>query len=168
MAPTEAEAADLVLRPGGPADLPDVAACYLAARSAAGAAMPPLVHPPEEVVAWVRGWDVGADEVWVACEPDGTLVGFARLTQTWLDALYVDPAAQRRGIGSALLELVKARRPRGFGLWVFAANRPARAFYLRHGLVEVEWTDGSDNEERAPDVRMSWAPDSAPEPAGDR
>ncbi len=33
---------------------------------------------------------------------------------------------------------------------------PARAFYARHGLVELERTDGAGNEERAPDIRMAW------------
>jgi len=33
---------------------------------------------------------------------------------------------------------------------------PARSFYLRHGLIELETTDGRDNEEHAPDVRMVW------------
>ena len=36
------------------------------------------------------------------------------------------------------------------------ATLPARAFYARHGLVELERTDGSGNEERAPDLRMAW------------
>jgi chorismate mutase len=41
-------------------------------------------------------------------------------------------------------------------LWVFESNRPARTFYARRGLVELERTDGSGNEEKAPDVRMAW------------
>jgi chorismate mutase len=55
-----------------------------------------------------------------------------------------------------LLDLAKSRRPDGFALWVFVSNAPARGFYHRRGLVELEHTDGSDNEERAPDVRMAW------------
>lgn len=35
-------------------------------------------------------------------------------------------------------------------------NTPARAFYARHGLVELERTDGSGNEERTPDLKMAW------------
>jgi hypothetical protein len=53
---------------------------------------------------------------------------------------------------------VKTLRPDGFGLWVFTSNTPARAFYAGHGFVETERTDGSDNEEHAPDVRMEWRP----------
>ena len=47
-------------------------------------------------------------------------------------------------------------RPDGFCLWVFESNTGARAFYARHGLVELERTDGSGNEEKAPDVKMAW------------
>ena len=88
-------------------------------------------------------------------EADGP-VGLRHVEDDWLDDLYV---AARRGpgrVGSALLDLVKALRPGGFCLWVFESNTPARAFYRKHGLVELERTDGSANEERAPDVRMAW------------
>ena len=78
------------------------------------------------------------------------------LDDDFLDALYVGPDHQGLGIGTALLDLAKARRPDGFGLWVFASNAPARGFYHRHGLVELEHTDGSGNEEHSPDVRMAW------------
>ena len=97
----------------------------------------------------------GEDEVWLA-EIDGVLVGYARFTATWLDDLYVVPAYAGQGVGSALLDVVKAQRPDGFCLWVFEMNVPARGFYARHGLVELEHTDGSANEEQAPDVRMAW------------
>jgi chorismate mutase len=66
------------------------------------------------------------------------------------------PGAQRAGVGSTLVDLAKAVRPAGFGLWVFEMNAPARAFYRRHGFVELERTDGGANEEHAPDVKMVW------------
>src|SRR3546814_12771514 len=78
------------------------------------------------------------------------------MTPTVLDALYGDPAAQRGVIGTALLEVATSLRPDGFGLWVFESNHPARSFYRQHGLVELERTDGADNEERSPDIRMAW------------
>ncbi len=52
--------------------------------------------------------------------------------------------------------MVKQQRPEGFCLWVFESNAPARAFYANRGLIELERTDGSANEEKAPDVRMAW------------
>lgn len=143
------------LRPAEPGDLPAVAELHLRARAAAYPLMPALVHSAVSVRAWVSGWDLTRREVWLAEQGD-RLVGYAALTDVWLDDLYVDPAATGRGIGSMLLELAQARRPEGLGLWVFASNRPARRFYARHGFTEVEHTDGSGNEERAPDVRLDW------------
>lgn len=141
------------LRPATSADLPSVAEIYLAARDAAP--MPPTVHPPDEVRAWVNTWDLTRCTVWLALE-DGAPIGFAQVTPTWLDGLYVLPSAQGSGAGSALLDQVKRERPDGFGLWVFEMNGPAREFYRAHGLVELERTDGSANEEREPDVKMVW------------
>lgn len=144
--------ADLLLRPASAEDGEAVAAVHLASRAAAP--MPPGVHSDDEVRAWLAA-RVVADEVWVA-EVDGTVVGYVRLTESWLDDLYVHPGHARQGVGTALLDLARAQRPAGFCLWVFESNAPARAFYRRHGLVELERTDGSANEERSPDVRMAW------------
>jgi ribosomal protein S18 acetylase RimI-like enzyme/chorismate mutase len=153
------EPSDVVLRPAESDDLPAVAALLLRARSGSPF-LPPLVHPPDEVRSWVGGWDLGQQDVWVA-ESAGALLGFARAHAAWLDDLYVDPAHQRAGVGTLLLDLVRSTRPGGFCLWVFVSNRPARAFYRKHGLVELEQTDGSANEERCPDLRMAW-PGTAP------
>lgn len=148
---------EVSLRLAGPDDLPAVAELYLAVRRAAVPLMPPGVHPDDDVRRWVGSWDLSTRDVWLAeAGPDAALVGFATLTPTWLESLYVAPSAQREGIGSTLLELAKAQRPGGFALWVFESNVAARAFYARHGLVELEHTDGSANEERRPDVRMAW------------
>jgi GNAT superfamily N-acetyltransferase len=144
----------LVLRPAEDADLDEIAAIHIAARAAAP--MPVGVHADREVRGWLAR-RLAVDEVWVA-ELDGRVAAYARFTRTWLDDLYVAPGAQRDGLGGALLELVKSLRPQGFGLWVFESNLPARQFYARHGLVEVERTDGSANEEREPDIRMVWDP----------
>lgn len=151
---------ELTLRLAEPSDSDAMAALYGAARRAAVPAMPPSVHTAGEDRA--RFSDQLADqladrehEAWLA-EQDRSLVGFALVTATWLDALYVRPGSQREGVGGALLEVVKAVRPGGFGLWVFESNEPARAFYRRHGLVEREHTDGSGNEEGQPDLRMVW------------
>jgi GNAT superfamily N-acetyltransferase/chorismate mutase len=143
---------ELILRPATEADSQAVADIHLASRRAA--AMPPGVHTDDAVRHWLDG-RIQADEVWLA-EADGAPAAYARFTATWLDDLYVAPAYAGQGVGSALLDLVKAQRPDGFCLWVFEMNTPARAFYARHGLVELERTDGSANEERAPDVRMAW------------
>lgn len=162
MTPTDVPGDEpLVLRPAEPADVPELVDVFLTARAAAP--MPASGHSPREVAAFLAGRLESpecTDETWVA-EAGGVVVGYARFTPTWLDDLYVAPGAQRVGVGTALLDLVKTLRPDGFGLWVFTSNTPARAFYAGHGFVEIEHTDGSDNEERAPDVRMVWGPPGA-------
>ncbi|GAB3197106.1 hypothetical protein GCM10027062_08020 [Nocardioides hungaricus] len=133
------------IRPADESDADAVATVHV--RSRAAAAMPAGVHTDDEVRRWL-GRRLEHDDVWVA-EVDGDVVGYVRLTATWLDDLYVLPEHAGQGVGSALLELAKARRPGGFCLWAFEANAPARGFYARHGLVELERTDGSGNEEVA-------------------
>ena len=146
---------ELLLRPVTTDDLPAVAELHLAARHGAGDAFPPPAHPDHQARTWVAGWDLATYDVWVA-ERGGEPAGYARWTTTWLDDLYVHPDHQGHGVGSALFELVASTRPDGFCLWVFESNAPARAFYRRQGCIELERTDGSANEERAPDIRVAW------------
>jgi len=146
---------DLQLRPAGTADLPALAEVFLRARAAAVPAMPPGTHSDDEVRAWVGGWDLAAWDVWLV-EAGGPPLGFAVVAGDWLHSLYVAPEAAGQGVGGTLLDLVKALRPDGFCLWVFESNVPAREFYEHRGLVSLERTDGSANEERAPDLRMAW------------
>ncbi len=153
--PTDEGAAGLAFRPAEPADLPEVADLFLASRTGAGGAMPPVTAPWDVVRGHIESWDLSAREVWLAEDALG-LTGFVTLTGAWLDSLYVAPERQGTGVGTALLELTMALRPYGFGLWVFAINAPARGFYRRHGLIELEHTDGSGNPEGQPDIRMVW------------
>ncbi len=149
---------DVILRPGVEDDSAAVAAVYLSARRAA--LMPPVVHSDAEVRAWLDGRLSSDDETWVA-QVDGRVSAYARATPAWLDDLYVAPAYAAQGLGTALMDLVKSRRPDGFCLWVFEMNTVARDFDRRQGLIELEHTDGSENEERTPDLKMAW-PGAAP------
>lgn len=145
----------LVLRPGNRADLPTVADLHLRAREAAVPAMPPVATDADGVRAHVELWDLATHELWLAEDGAGPC-GYAMVHEDWLHSLYVDPARQGGGIGGALLDVAKSLRPRGFCLYVFESNFPARGFYARRGLVELERTDGSGNLERSPDLRMAW------------
>jgi len=151
------------------ADLDDafaIADLYTAARIAAVPRMPPALHTNAEDRAWTADRLGEPDrQIWLA-EADGELVGFASCTPTWLDGLYVAPGRVGQGLGTLLLDVVKATHPEGFGLWVFESNLGARRFYARHGLVELERTDGADNEEKAPDIRMAWPGPDGVERAG--
>ena len=157
--PGEGCAEELQLRPAGPEDAAAVAAVFIGSREGAGPAMPPSAHTAEEVARHQQA-RIALGGVWVA-ERDGEVVGFLDLELGWLRSLYVRPAAAGQGIGTALIGLAKALAPEGLGLWVFESNEPARRFYRRHGLVELEHTDGSANEEGCADLRMAW-PGSQP------
>ena len=113
----------------------------------------PRLHTRAEDIAFAghmiaRGW------VSVA-ETDGSVQGFIARDGDEVNALYVAPAAQGHGIGTALLREAQTHADRLI-LWTFQANAGAQRFYARHGFTEAERTDGSRNDEKLPDVRMVW------------
>jgi GNAT superfamily N-acetyltransferase len=138
----------------GADDAPALARIHLAARSAAGDAFPPAVHPDEEYLPHLLADVLPRADVRIARQ-GGEPVGLLVLEGDLLADLYVAPAAQGRGVGTALLEHAKRLRPSGLRLWVFVSNTPARAFYARHGFVVAGGTEG-DNEEGAPDLLLRW------------
>jgi GNAT superfamily N-acetyltransferase len=97
-------------------------------------------------------------DCWLAQAEGSEPVGILVLEDEWVDQLYVDPSRTGRGTGSRLLELAKQERPEGLRLWTFVTNEGAQRFYERHGFTEVERTDGSANEEGAPDIQYRWTP----------
>jgi GNAT superfamily N-acetyltransferase len=147
---------DVLLRPAGPTDAPEVAEVFLASQSEAMPYLPDL-HTDDETRGWIRDVVLAEYEVVVA-EADGRLAGFAALDVDMLGHLYVHPDLQGKGIGDALLARAKGLRPNGFRLWVFQRNTNARRFYERRGLQLVELTDGEGNEEREPDALYEWLP----------
>ncbi len=145
------------LRPGFRDDLYMLPVVFLAAT--AGPGHPPETRTPGEVRAWcLTLLDPPDRELWVAVRGD-TLLGFVLLDGDWVNLLFVHPDRPARGVGTALLDLVKSLRPEGFGLRVYQANERARAFYVRHGLVELERTDGSTYRDAEPDLQMAWLSD---------
>jgi ribosomal protein S18 acetylase RimI-like enzyme len=152
----------VVVRTAGAADAEDLARVRIASwRAAYRGIVPDAVldgfDPVAEVVTW-RQRVAAVTDVWtgvaLVAEPPARprLVGFvttgaarhageAGLGEVW--AIYVDPDAQGRGVGRALMDAaIRDLEARGLGeavLWVFEANAPARAFYERLG-----WTpDGA-------------------------
>ena len=118
----------------------------------------PMLHTHEEHRVHIRERLLGEQEVWVA-EQEGSIAGFAALTDDMLTNLYVHPERQGRGAGGALLARAKERRPDGFTFWVFQQNTHARRFYERHGCRLVRLSDGSGNEENVPDALYEWRPE---------
>ena len=124
------------VRSAGAPDAEAVAILYLRARKAAAAAgaIPPPVHDNRDTASWIAPRVIGALDCWV----------------------YVDPDLTGQGVGGTLLALAKRERPDGLRLWTFVSNLGAQRFYLRHGFREVQRTDGSRNEEQAPDIQYAW------------
>jgi chorismate mutase/GNAT superfamily N-acetyltransferase len=152
--PAEPSAEEFVLRPGLPEDLAALEEVFVAAT--AGPGHPEEHRTPEEVRAWCRSLlDRPGRELWIAAREELPL-GFVLLESDWVNLLFVHPDRPARGVGAALLDLVKGLRPQGFGLRVHQRNDRARAFYRRYGLVELERTDGSSYPDAEPDVQMAW------------
>jgi len=103
------------------------------------------------------GWISARHEIWLI-EDRRRTVGFAGLSQGWLDHLYVDPDCQNLGLGAKLLQQVKRLQPTGIRLWVFQRNAGARRFYEHHGFRLETLTDGSRNMEHEPDALYVWKP----------
>jgi GNAT superfamily N-acetyltransferase len=147
----------VVIRRAVPADARAAADVYLRSFTAA---LPTVVRPhtDDEVREYIRDVVVPLQETWVA-EASGTgVVGLMVLHEESLSQLYLDPGWRGRGIGDRFVALAKERSPQGLTLWTFQVNKPAHRFYERHGFTAVEFTDGSGNEEREPDVRYVWHP----------
>jgi GNAT superfamily N-acetyltransferase len=154
-----AVSADAVVRRGTPADALAAAEVWLRSRKAAIPAIPAPVHTDDDVRHHFRTIVVMERELWVAVDDiSADVTGLLVLADSDVNQLYVDPSWCGRGIGSQLLEQAKRLRPDGLWLWTFQANTRARRFYERHDFVAVHATDGSGNEERAPDVRYAWSP----------
>ena len=108
--------------------------------------------------AWLAA-HITRTELWVAQAGDGELLAILVLDGDRVDQLYVDPSHTGRGMGTRLLCLAKRERPHGLRLWTFASNVRAQRFYEHNGFVEVQRTDGSRNEEHAPDIQYEWRRD---------
>lgn len=144
----------LTVRPATAADAAAVADIYLAARATA---LPCVkwAHDGPQVRSWIAEALIPAVGVHVAAD-DTALLGFIALQNDWVAQLYVHPAHWRRGIGTRLLDFAKSVKPDGLRLWCFQYNKPARAFYERHGFVASDFTDGHGNEEHEPDILYAW------------
>lgn len=143
-------------RPALASDAPAIARIL---RVSLRTAMPwlPDLHTPDEDLWFVESRLLPRATVTVA-EIDGVPVAYSALTEGWIEHLYILPQHWRAGIGSALIRRVQAHEL-DLQLWAFQRNFPARRFYEAHGFRSVEFTDGSANEERSPDVRYHWRAD---------
>lgn len=96
------------------------------------------------------------DRGWVTLAVvQGQTVGFIARDGVDIHALYLTHAMIGRGVGQMLLDDAKVRSDR-LCLWTYQAASGAQKFYLRHGFIEKDRTDGSDNDNHMPDVFYVW------------
>ena len=79
--------------------------------------------------------------------------GFIGLTENHIEGIFVAKAARSKGIGKALLDYVKSRRPR-LDLSVYQKNERALAFYRREQYVVQ--SEGIDEDTNKADIQMLW------------
>jgi len=112
-----------------------------------------VLHTPEEDRWFFR------EHVFKTCQVWGfegaQLVGFISFRESWVDHLYILPSSQRRGIGTALLQIAQEQFQE-LSLWTFQRNVAARRFYETRGFLLVDETDGARNEEKEPDALYTW------------
>ena len=113
----------------------------------------PKLHSPDQDLGFLHHL-IATQKVTVA-RLDTVPVGFMALDQAEISCLYLAPLVRGQGVGAVLLDHAKSATSR-LEAWTFQANTAARRFYAREGFVEAYLTDGAQNEERLPDVRLIW------------
>ena len=80
--------------------------------------------------------------------------GFIGLTENHIEGIFVAKAARSKGIGKALLEYAKSRRPR-LDLSVYQKNERALAFYQREQFTVQ--SEGIDEDTNEAELQMLWS-----------
>ena len=79
--------------------------------------------------------------------------GFIGLTENHIEGIFVAKAARSKGIGKALLEYAKSRKP-CLTLSVCQKNQRALAFYRREQFVVQ--SEGIDEDANEAEIQMLW------------
>jgi ribosomal protein S18 acetylase RimI-like enzyme len=111
-------------------------------------------HTRDDDLRFFRDVVARENDVWL-CVAGEDVLGLIAVHDGFVAQLYVDPRAQRRGVGRSLLEKAMALSPNGLALYTHQWNRRARAFYERFGFRPVAF-GVSDPPECEPDVRYAW------------
>jgi ribosomal protein S18 acetylase RimI-like enzyme len=116
-------------------------------------------HTPADDLRHFRDVISAKCDVWVVLDA-GRAVGLLALAGGHVEQLYVEPAAQRRGVGTVLIEHARSLSPGGLTLFTHQSNARARAFYEKVGFRAVRF-GVSPAPESEPDVAYAWHPDDA-------
>jgi GNAT superfamily N-acetyltransferase len=115
----------------------------------------PRVHSHEDVVRHYQTVVASERKSFVVIAGN-KIVGMMTVTaDDRVTALYVSRTYRGQGVGRLLLDRAKRDADTAVTLWTFQKNTAAQAFYAREGFVEINRTDG-DNEEGLPDLLMEW------------
>ena len=115
----------------------------------------PRIHSHEDVARHYRTEVIAARKVFVV-EAGNQIAGMMAIASDHLvSALYVDRKFRGQGVGRLLLDRAKRECGSDVRLWTFQQNVAAQKFYAKQGFVEINRTDG-DNEEGLPDLLLEW------------
>lgn len=95
-------------------------------------------------------------EIWLEVN-ELNIKGFIAIQGSYVDRLYVDPAFQRQGVGTALIQFAKETHPTGLELRTHQQNKRACEFYEKLGFEAVKYGI-SPPPESVPDVEYHWRP----------
>ena len=153
----------MLLRKATQADAEEITNVYLVSRKKLPYA--PLAHSDVEILHWIKETLIPTNQVTVV-ENNSIIIGMMALSKTqdigWIDQLYLLPESTGLGIGTMLLNFAKNTLGSPMRLHTFQENIQARRFYERHGFCIIALSDGSNNEERCPDMLYEWREDKAP------
>ena len=88
-------------------------------------------------------------------EKDGEILGFAGLDREYIEGIFVAEKDRSHGIGKALLDFLKAKKPK-LHLNVYQKNTRAIRFYERESF-RIQ-SDGLDEATGEKDYVMAWQP----------
>ena len=80
--------------------------------------------------------------------------GFIGLTENHIEGVFVAKAARSKGVGKALLEYAKSRKP-SLTLSVYQKNERALAFYQREQFTVQ--SEGIDEDTNEAELQMLWS-----------
>jgi len=113
------------------------------------------VHTEAEIRQWMREELIPNQNVLVL-EEDAKIKAMMATSEnetgSWINHLFVEAQNVGRGYGSRLLEKALSELKKPIRLYAFQQNYGARRFYEKNGFRAVQFSDGSTNEEKCPDV----------------